>query len=315
MKKLIAILFYFSLSLVFLGLLLTVLDFSGIFIFFIGFSGITIYYSTRTIKNLLKHTNTVFNISLQVVLILMSVVLFAKYCYYEFANFPALLIIPVFIVLSIANLTLYKSKDLKNSITSILYLLAIIPLFAFEFRNSPVQFLQSEWFDRYNIEKNVDMNRSYPFGSKEAEELDAKAFRLSEYKNYSEALNIYKKAISIDSKNPRLYFDIANCYLRSNDLESGIKALDTAIYFDDNNPMFYNNRGLIFYKLSNNERAINDYKKAIELDSTESTYFINIALAYYYSDHRDKACESLKKAENLGVKLEDYEWFKNIECK
>ncbi|NEU08635.1 tetratricopeptide repeat protein [Flavihumibacter sp. R14] len=316
MKKLIPFLIYIPLSLIFLGLLLLILNFpGGLFLFLLGLLGTTLYYSARTTMNFIKTTNTTFNISLQILIILMSVILFAKYFYHGFANYPALIIVPTFIVLALANFKLNKFKDRSISVTCFIYLLAIMPLFAFEFHNSPIQFIPRQWYNRYNVEKRGGVDMSYPFNSKEVEELSAKGFKLSESKNYYAALATYRKAISMNPENPRHYFDISTCYASINDLESGVKALDTAIFLDAKNPAFYNNRGLIFYKLRNTDKAIKDYKTAIKLDSTESTYFINIALAYHYADSLDQACEALLNAEDLGVKLADYDELRAIRCK
>src|SRR5687767_5501208 len=52
----------------------------------------------------------------------------------------------------------------------------------------------------------------YKFKSAEAEQLSIEAFALKDEEKFSEAVGLYKKAIAIEPDNPKLYFDMAECY-------------------------------------------------------------------------------------------------------
>jgi tetratricopeptide (TPR) repeat protein len=114
---------------------------------------------------------------------------------------------------------------------------------------------------------------------------------------------LYRQAIKIESDNPRLFFDISDCYSRINKLDQAIVTLDTAILLDNSYAGFYNNRGLNYYKLDNDQNAINDFKRAIQLDSINWVFYANIALAYYSAKNQEEACNALRTSIRLGLDL------------
>jgi tetratricopeptide (TPR) repeat protein len=116
---------------------------------------------------------------------------------------------------------------------------------------------------------------------------------------------LYKKAISIEHDNPKLFFDMAECYARTDRLIIAVHVMDTAIILDSLYAPFYNNRGLFNYKLYNDQNAINDYKKAIELDAKNEVFHINLAAVYYSNNNFSEACAEFKLAVRLGTNLND----------
>ena len=316
MEKVKINLFYFSVGLVPIGLFFRTQDWVGGNSFFtLGILGLFIFYIAKTIKNFVKKRNDKLNMALQILIVFMSVTFFTKYLYHRFGDYPSLLIVPLFIIISLLYLFLEKSKDIKLTITSILYLLMSIPLFGFDFHKSPRQYIPQEWYNRFTVSSEVPYTLPYEFESKETEELSIKANDLRNSKHYYEAIQVYRQAIKIEPKNPRLFFDISDCYARNNNLESGITALDTAILIDCTNAGFYNNRGLIYYKLNENNKAIMDYQKAIQLDSTQSAFFANIALVYYFEKKFNNACASIQRAERLGFDFTNQAELKRIKMK
>jgi len=296
-----------------LGIIMRMNDkIAGGFFIGLGLIGLFIYFVAKTIKDYLNLKSINLNIIQLILVVLMTVVLFSKYLFLRFSDYIGLLIIPLFIIVSIIYLLKEKSKNINITITSIFYLLLTIPLFAFEFHKSPRQYIPKEWYNRYDVRKGVPIDIPYGFHFKETEELSIKAFELRKTKQYYEAIQLYRQAIKIEPNNPRLFFDLSDCYARVNNLESAISTIDTAIQIDSKYAAFYNNRGLIYYKLKENKKAINDYLKAIEIDSTQMTFYCNIALVYYYEEEFNKACEAIKKAESLGLEVDNYEEFERI---
>ena len=279
---------------------------------FLGLLGFMIYFISRSIRDILtKHINKT-NFLYLVAIILMTITLYAKYCYFAFWDYPALIITPVFILVAVLYFKRTNEKDYKLMATSVLYVIMIIPLFGIKFHGAPRKLFPQEWYDRFDIKQSTSVNLPYKFKFKETSDLRDKANSLKNKNNYSEAINIYHQAMKIEPNNEFLYFDISECYARENHLEEAILLLDTAIMFDQSQSSYFNNRGLIYYKLKENTKAINDYLTAIKLDSTQSSIFANLALVYYYQKQFKKACEAFEKAKQLGLDAKYAETVENV---
>lgn len=139
----------------------------------------------------------------------------------------------------------------------------------------------------------------YSFKNENTEQLSIKAFALNKEKKYKEAIELYQYAIKLEPENPRLWFDLANCYVNMDNLEKAISLLDTAIALDSSCAAFYNNRGLFYYSLHNDQNAIIDLEKAIHLDSSNWVIYLNIALAYYSNNNLQDACIALNTSKLL----------------
>jgi len=313
MKRLILILFIISIGLIPIGMIFRIQHWPGGNMFFtLGLLGLLIYFITKTIKDLVKKSGDNFTIALQLLTILMSVTLFSRYLDHSFWDYPGLLVVPIFIVMSLVYLFKAKLRYSKLTITSITFLILSIPLFGFEFHKSPRQYIPKEWYNRFDIKGSVPINPPYDFDFKETEQLSVKAFDLEKSKHYYDAITVYRQALRIEPNNPKLLFDISGCYALINELESAISILDTAILLDNSYAPFYNNRGLLLYKLKENNKALMDYQKAIQLDSTQPNFYANIALVYYYEKDFRKASVALKRAKQLGLDLTSYKFLNSL---
>ncbi|UAY52085.1 tetratricopeptide repeat protein [Ferruginibacter albus] len=152
-----------------------------------------------------------------------------------------------------------------------------------------------------NSTKAISINLPYSFKSAEAESLSIKAFDFSKEKKYSTAIDLYHQAIRIEPDNPKLFFDISNCYENVGNLIEALLMLDTAISLDKANPNFYSNRGLIYWKLYKDSSAISDYQEAIKLDSSNWVVYANLTIAYYTNNNMTKSCETLIAAKKWGL--------------
>ena len=156
---------------------------------------------------------------------------------------------------------------------------------------------------KHNISINTTVitKTSYSFQNPEAETLSIKAFDLKQNKEYSKAISIYKEAIQVEPDNPKLFFDVSECYWQMNMADEAIASLNNAILLDDSSILFYNNLGLIYWQLYQNEKAIENFETAIKLDSTHWIPYSNIAMAYYTQGEQQKACETFNKSKLLGL--------------
>ena len=313
MKRLISILFYIAIGFILIGMIYWIQNRSiGNMLVTLGLLGILIYFSARTIKDVVLKRVDRYNIFLQIFTILMSLILFSKYLYHLFGDYPGILIIPFFIETFIFYLIKGKIRYNKLTLASITYLLLSIPLFGLDIHKAPRQYIPKEWYNRYDVEKSIPVTSPYSFKFKETENLCNKATDMRKSKDFYSAIMNYRQALKIEPKNPRLLFDISECYAKINDLETAIAVLDTAIMIDSTYTGFYNNRGLLYYKLNENEKAIKDYEKAIQIDSTQSSLYGNLALVLYSNGLFEKSCEAIKKAEKFGLKIDEYQGLKRI---
>lgn len=265
-----------------------------------GLLGFFLYYIAKTIKDLVKKRNEKINITLQICIVLMSVIFFSKYQFYRFGDCPGLFIIPLFIFTAILYLVKGRYRDNKLISVSILYLILSIPLFCFDFNKSPRKYIPQEWTNRYDISGRVAITLPYEYKYPETEQLREKAYQLKSEEYYYEAMLVYNEARKIEPENPWLLFDLSEVYARTNHLETATALLDTAIMLNGTIAAFYGNRGLLHYKLKENSKAINDYLKAVQIDSINPHIYINLALVYYFENEFDRVCESIAKAERLG---------------
>ncbi len=310
------ILYILSILLVLLGVIFKFQNWDGgNIILALGLLGILGYFVAKLIKDIIKKRYDLLKSTLLVLIVLMSVLIFAKYLWYRFSDYPGLIVIPLFIFTSLYYFIKGEKRELKIITTSSLYLILSIPLFINVSFRSPREYLPSEWYNRYQTDDAIPVKLPFDFKYIETEQLSIRAHKLRESKMYYEAINLYREALTFEPKNPILLFDLAETYARINNLEQAVALLDTAIMVDSTYSGFYNNRGLLYYKLNQNNKAIRDYLKAIEIDSTKTTFYYNIALAYYYEGNFLKACESIHKAEQLGLNLNNKRALRRIKQK
>jgi len=198
MKIFISILFYISFGFIPIGFILWLQRYpeGNTFIAF-GLLGLLIYFTAKTIRDLVKKRNDKFNIALQLLIVLMSITIFSKYLFHTFSDYPGLMIVPLFIIVSLRYLIKGEIRYTKLTITSIIFLLLSIPLFGFKFYRLPRQYIPKEWYNRFDVKGGVAINPPYGFKFKEAEQLSVKAFSFKQSKKYSDAILVYRQALKI----------------------------------------------------------------------------------------------------------------------
>ncbi len=169
---------------------------------------------------------------------------------------------------------------------------------------------------KQNPEPGIAVESPYTFKSRKAEQLSIKAFDLKSDQKYNKAIQLYQQAITIEADNPKLYFDLADCFFRINKLEEAIQQLDVAIILDSSYAPSFGNRGLYYYRLYDDKNALRNYLKSKQLDSTNFAIYANLALVYYDMNRFKEACETLDKSKHFGLtpdKLHDEYKLKKIE--
>lgn len=159
--------------------------------------------------------------------------------------------------------------------------------------------------NEFDFQSAVPIDLPYTFKNKSTEKLSIKAFNLRKEKKFLEAIKVYNEAINIESHNPKLFFDLSECYADIDKPKEALLALDNAIKLDSLNAYFYNNKGLIYYRSYQDQNAIREYKKAIRLDSLNYVIHANLSLAYYSLNNIQAACKEFMTAKQLGLKLNE----------
>ena len=308
-------LFFFIITLIPIGIILRTFDFfmSNILIS-LGFLGVLIFQIRQVVKSL-QNKYSVKIIVLNILIILMTLSLFSKYLFHSIGDYPALVIVPVFIITSIIYLLTEKAKQTKLSIVTVLYLILTLPLFAFEFNEAPRHYIQQSWHNRYGETLSYYKTIPFSFELEETKLLGKKGNAYLKQNNYPAAIDMFEQGKKLEPKNLYLLFNLSEAYARINQLERAVALLDTAITIDPNYPEFYNNRGLLHYKLSHDSEAISDLKEGIKLDSALPSLYANLAMVYYYQDSFDIACENIKTAESYGLEIENTKHLQKIKAK
>ena len=306
------ILFILTIFFIPIGILLKLYDIvGGNILLTLGFLGLLIFYVNETISAF-QHKVSKKIIVLNILLILMSFCLFTKYLYNIFGDYPTLIILPVFIISALVYLITEREKQTKLTIVTLLYLILTIPLFGFEFNESPRRYIPQSWYDRYGKPKSYVKPIPFDFKLRETKELNEKGNKLKKQGLYNEAIKVYQEGRKLEPKNVSLLFELSEAYANVNELETAIALIDTAISINPNYPEFYNNRGLLYYKIKKDKEAIKNYKQGIKLDSTQWSFYANLAMVYYYQDSFKTACENIEKAESLGLEITDFDLLREI---
>ena len=308
--------FYLSIGFISLWLVCSILLWpGGKEALFFGLCGIAIYYSIKTAVDILTKSNSNLGIILQTLIVLISAVFFTKYFYHTIGDYPGLVIVPLFIILTSLYLIKEKGKDRKLTVTVVVYFFLTIPLFGVNFPETPRHYIPKSWYDRYSVGETITISLPYKFSNKEAEELSNQASELESSKKYEEAIRIYLQALKIEPFNPQLFFELSGCYSKINKLELAVSYLDTAISIDDSFAPFFINRGFLYYRLDKRNKAFSDYYEAVQLDSMQHATFVNLAILFYDERNYEKACENFKIAEKLGYDIENIREVKRIKIK
>ncbi len=124
--------------------------------------------------------------------------------------------------------------------------------------------------------------------------LNNRALIYSEQNAIEMAINEYSKAFQIESNEPILYANRADCYLRLGEFDKSILDFTKAIQLESKNPIRYENRANCYIQMLDYRNALKDLNIAIDLAPDK---------AYFYNNRADFYREFFKKDE---LALRDY---------
>ena len=164
----------------------------------------------------------------------------------------------------------------------------------------------------YFLEKNGDSYAAIKIYRRliSKEKLNYKLyFRLSE--NYTRIGNInnsvdcLKKVIELKPDFSQAHFNLGYLYQIRNETDSAILSYKKAILFNSNFPEAYNNLGIAFKDLGKFAEAIKCFKEVIRLNPKFSAAFNNIGLIFHENKMFNYAIASYKKAIELNADFFD----------
>lgn len=142
--------------------------------------------------------------------------------------------------------------------------------------------------------------------NKTAKELNEEAIKCQ---NDSVAIELFNKAISIDSMSPILYNNRSWRKLKSKDLIGAIADSRKSIELDSGNAEAFSLLGRAYYAQTKFNNAIEDFSIAIKLDSNEFRYLYYRGMSYYMIDSNKLALNDFNKALRMDSDTSNIEAF------
>jgi len=136
--------------------------------------------------------------------------------------------------------------------------------------------------------------------------LCSKAVALSELEEYVEAISIFKKVISQDSKFAYAWFELGRTYgVMDNHLKEALAALETAIKLNPYNSANWSEKGFVLYLSSRYDEAIESCDVALSLNLNNDAAWAFKSVVHLELQKTDEAL----KAANESLKIDPNDWF------
>lgn len=120
-------------------------------------------------------------------------------------------------------------------------------------------------------------------------------FILYEQHKYSEAIELYKKAIAQKPDYTRASINIVNAYFELNAYDIALEEVNNALKFEPHNSSLLNQRGFIFYSKHSYHEAIKCYDASLK-ESPENTYtYIYLSQCYFELKNYEESLQVLDK--------------------
>ena len=131
------------------------------------------------------------------------------------------------------------------------------------------------------------------------EERDGKIWLLAanitqDYGRNLDAEFLLQKAISIEPKNYKLYYNLANLYFSQNKYNAAIVNYKSSIKNNKDFAHAWNNLGLAYFELEDYHKAKNAFMRAISLKESDADFYYNLACTYKKLKNKKQAEKMLK---------------------
>jgi len=113
----------------------------------------------------------------------------------------------------------------------------------------------------------------------EAERLKTEGNNLMRTEKFSEALQMYTKAIEIDGSNPVFYCNRAAAHSKMDNHGQAVEDCQRAVDMDPNYSKAYGRLGLAYSSMDRHKEAVENFKKALQLEPDNESYRSNLQIA------------------------------------
>eukprot|EP00873_Tetraselmis_striata_P012853 jgi/Tetstr1/433117/TSEL_022449.t1 len=96
---------------------------------------------------------------------------------------------------------------------------------------------------------------------------------MADQEKFEAAIADYTKAIEIQAKHCRAYYNRAFSHDRLRNYFADVEGYTCALKLEPNNPTAYHNRGSLYERLGNLQAAMHDFSRSTELDSKAALSF------------------------------------------
>jgi tetratricopeptide (TPR) repeat protein len=114
-------------------------------------------------------------------------------------------------------------------------------------------------------------------------------------KDYGSALTMYQKAAQLNPESCTHYNTLGHAYAMEKRYDEALKAFERAIKCNPDYAEAYNNLGNVYRGLRETDRAITNYQKAIQLNPYYSDAYHNLAKVYGDLEQHEKSIKVLKE--------------------
>jgi tetratricopeptide (TPR) repeat protein len=115
-------------------------------------------------------------------------------------------------------------------------------------------------------------------------------------KSFEKAMELAKKAISLDEQNATAYMVFANVYAKTGQFKKAAAAQKKALFLDPANSYINALYGNALYTAGKFKEAISFLKKAIRIDPKHPTWYLwPLSMAYFWTGQNEEAIAAFKK--------------------
>lgn len=144
-----------------------------------------------------------------------------------------------------------------------------------------------------------------PSATATVEELEKRGDELRLEKDYLDALDYYRAALSKNRNDARIYNKAGIAELLLQRFNEAGKDFERAVHADRHFADAVNNLGVIDYEAKKYRSAIKQYEKAIKLEPESASFYSNMGAAYFGKRDFVKASEAYTKAMELDPNILD----------
>jgi len=134
------------------------------------------------------------------------------------------------------------------------------------------------------------------------EQLNKDAMALDIQGKYQEAIDAFRKSVSLNPDYAEAWFNMGNTYGKTGKFNDAVMVFNKAIAINKNYAEAYAGLGIAYASLGKIDEALKNMASAIKINPQYAMVYFNRALIYLNTGKKDLACTDLQKAVQLGYK-------------